>query len=41
MILLRQLATKKILNEVGGMNIALPNEVADRMKELLKGYNKK
>lgn len=30
---------KKIPNEVGGMDTALPEEVADRMKTLLKEYN--
>lgn len=30
---------KKIPNEVGGMNTALPEEVADKMKTLLKEYN--
>lgn len=30
---------KKILNEVGGMDTALPEEVADKMKTLLKEYN--
>ena len=30
---------KKLPNEVGGMNTALPEEVADRMKELLTEYN--
>lgn len=32
---------KKIPNEVGGMNTILPEEVAQRMKELLKEYNDK
>lgn len=32
---------KKLPNEVGGMNTALPEEVADRMKELLREYNAK
>ena len=32
---------KKIPNEVGGMNTTLPEEVAQRMKELLKEYNGK
>lgn len=32
---------KKLPNEVGGMNTALPEEVADRMKELLTEYNTK
>ena len=32
---------KKVANEVGGMNTALPEEVAGRMKELLKEYNGK
>ena len=32
---------KKFPNEVGGMNTALPEEVADRMKELLTEYNGK
>ena len=32
---------KKIPNEVGGMNTTLPEEVAQRMKELLKEYNDK
>lgn len=32
---------KKIPNEVGGMNMTLPEEVAQRMKELLKEYNDK
>lgn len=32
---------KKIPNEVGGMNTALPEEVAQWMKELLKEYNDK
>ena len=32
---------KKLPNEVGGMNTALPEEVSDRMKELLNGYNTK
>ena len=30
---------KKIPNEVGGMETALPEEVADRMKKLLSEYN--
>ena len=30
---------KKIPNEVGGMDTALPEEVADKMKALLKEYN--
>ena len=30
---------KKIPNEVGGMDTALPEEVADKMKTLLKEYN--
>ena len=32
---------KKVPNEVGGMNTALPEEVPARMKELLKEYNGK
>lgn len=32
---------KKIPNEVGGMDTTLPEEVAQRMKELLKEYNDK
>jgi Fic family protein len=32
---------KKLPNEVGGMNTALPEEVADRMKALLSEYNPK
>lgn len=32
---------KKIPNEVGGMNTTLPEEVAQRMKELLKEHNDK
>lgn len=32
---------KKIPNEIGGMNTTLPEEVAQRMKELLKEYNDK
>lgn len=32
---------KKIPNEVGGMNTTIPEEVAQRMKELLKEYNDK
>ena len=32
---------KKLPNEVDGMNTALPEEVADRMKELLMEYNAK
>lgn len=32
---------KKIPNEVGGMDTALPEEVADKMKTLLKEYNVK
>ncbi len=32
---------KKLPNEVGGMNTALPEEVADRIKELLTEYNSK
>lgn len=32
---------KKLPNEVGGMNTALLEEVADRMKELLREYNAK
>ena len=32
---------KKVPNEVGGMNTALPEEVPSRMKELLKEYNGK
>ena len=32
---------KKTPNEVGGMNTTLPEEVAQRMKELLKEYNDK
>ena len=32
---------KKMPNEVGGMNTTLPEEVADKMKELLKEYNSK
>ena len=34
-------AYKKMPNEVGGMNTALPEEVADRIKELLTEYNSK
>ena len=30
---------KKLPNEVGGMETALPEEVADRMKKLLSEYN--
>ena len=30
-----------MLNEVGGMDTALPEEVADKMKALLKEYNGK
>ena len=32
---------KKLPNEVGGMETALPEEVADRMKKLLSEYNNK
>lgn len=32
---------KKVPNEVGGMDTALPEEVADRMKELISEYNGK
>ena len=32
---------KKLPNEVGGMNTALPEEVSDNMKELLNKYNAK
>lgn len=32
---------KKVPNEVGGMNTALPEEVPGRMKEVLKDYNGK
>lgn len=32
---------KKIPNEVGGMDTALPEEVADKMKNLLAEYNRK
>ena len=32
---------KKMPNEVGGMNTALPEEVADKMKALLTEYNRK
>lgn len=32
---------KKLPNEVGGMNTALPEAVSDRMKELLNDYNTK
>ena len=32
---------KKIPNEVGGMDTALPEEVADTMKTLLTEYNGK
>jgi Fic family protein len=32
---------KKVPNEVGGMDTALPEEVADQMKELLSEYNAK
>ena len=32
---------KKLPNEVGGMNTALPKEVSDKMKELLNEYNAK
>ena len=32
---------KKLPNEVGGMNTALPEETADMMKPLLQGYNSK
>ena len=32
---------KKLPNEVGGMDTALPEEVADKMKELLTEYNAK
>lgn len=32
---------KKVPNEVGGMDTALPEEVADKMKELLAIYNSK
>ena len=32
---------KKLPNEVGGMDTALPEEVADKMKALLKEYNGK
>lgn len=34
-------AYKKLPNEVGGMETALPEEVADRMKELLEAYRAK
>ena len=30
---------KKMPNEVGGMETALPEDVADRMKEILTEYN--
>ena len=32
---------KKLPNEVGGMDTALPEEVADKMKALLTEYNAK
>ena len=32
---------KKLPNEVGGMDTALPEEVADKIKELLLEYNEK
>lgn len=32
---------KKLRNEVGGMDTALPEEVADKMKVLLTEYNDK
>ncbi len=32
---------KKLPNEVGGMNTALPEEVAGKMKALLTEYNEK
>ena len=32
---------KKMPNEVGGMNTALPEEVADKIKQLLKEYHQK
>ena len=32
---------KKMPNEVGGMNTSLPEEVADKMKDLLEKYNAK
>ena len=32
---------KKVPNEVGGMDTALPEEVAERMKELISEYNGK
>lgn len=32
---------KKLPNEVGGMETALPKEVADKIKALLKEYNAK
>nr|WP_315104579.1 Fic family protein [uncultured Catonella sp.] len=32
---------KKLPNEVGGMNTVIPEEVSDKMKELLNGYNTK
>lgn len=32
---------KKVPNEVGGMDTALPEDVADRMKELISEYNSK
>lgn len=32
---------KKLPNEVGGMETALPEQVAERMKKLLSGYNNK
>ena len=34
-------AYKKLPNEVGGMDTTLPEEVADRIKELLTEYNRK
>ena len=32
---------KKLPNEVGGMNTVIPEEVSDKMKELLNDYNTK
>ena len=32
---------KKLPNEVGGMNTVIPEEVSDKMKELLNEYNTK
>ena len=32
---------KKLSNEVGGMNTVIPEEVSDKMKELLNDYNTK